>query len=96
MNDGEKLLMQKSFGLNPVIAKLCRQVTLKPFKLQQYTLHFWKPQVFFYLEKKGQKRICSYRPLLLIGMTLGLFIKSQTAVSLSYPCMLDSTSMHYC
>ena len=41
-------------GSNPGQAKLWRLVTLKPLKLQQCTLHFRKPLIFFYLDKRGQ------------------------------------------
>ena len=36
-------------------------VTLKPLKLQQCTLHFWKPPVFFYMDKRGQEFSCMIR-----------------------------------
>ena len=39
---------------NPGVPQLWRLVTLKPLKLQQCTLHFWKPLIFFYLDKRGQ------------------------------------------
>ena len=35
-------------------AELWRLVTLKSLKLQQCTLHFWKPLIFFYLDMRGQ------------------------------------------
>ena len=38
-------------GSNPGEAQLWRLVTLK---LQQCTLHFWKPLIFFCLDKRGQ------------------------------------------
>ena len=41
-------------GSNPGLPQLWRLVTLKPLKLQQCTLHFWKPLIFFYLGKRGQ------------------------------------------
>ena len=41
-------------GSNNGVTQLRRLVTLKPLKLQQYTLHFWKPLIFFYLDKRGQ------------------------------------------
>ena len=41
-------------GSNPGVPQLWRLVTLKPLKLQQCTLHFWKPLIFFYLDKRGQ------------------------------------------
>ena len=41
-------------GSNPGLPQLWRLVTLKPLKLQQCTLHFWKPPIFFYLDKRGQ------------------------------------------
>ena len=42
-------------GSNPGVPQLWRPVTLKPLKLQQCTLHFWKPLIFFYLDKRGQE-----------------------------------------
>ena len=41
-------------GSNPGVPQLWRPITLKPLKLQQCTLHFWKPLIFFSLGKKGQ------------------------------------------
>ena len=41
-------------GSNPGVPEIWRLVTLKPLKLQQCTLHFWKPLIFFYLDKRGQ------------------------------------------
>ena len=49
-----KLTYAGCLGSNPGQAKLWRLVTLKPLKLQQCTLHFWKPLIFFYLDKRGQ------------------------------------------
>ena len=43
-------------GSKPGVPQLWRLVTLKPLKLQQCTLHFWKPLIFFYLDKRGQER----------------------------------------
>ena len=43
-------------GSNAGQADFWRLVTLKPLKLQQCTLHFWKPLIFFYLDKRGQER----------------------------------------
>ena len=39
---------------NPGQGELWRFVPLKPLKLQQCTLHFWKPLIFFYLDKRVQ------------------------------------------
>ena len=47
-------------GSNLSQAELWRLVTLKPLKLQHYTLHFWKLPVFIYLDKEDHKRICVF------------------------------------
>ena len=47
-------------GSNPIEAELWRLVTLKPLKLQQCTLHFWKPLIFFCLDKRGQEHSCIF------------------------------------
>ena len=47
-------------GSNPSQAELWRLVTLKSLKLQQCSLHFWKPLIFFYLGKRGQERSCMF------------------------------------
>ena len=47
-------------GQNPGVAKLWRLVTLKSLKLQQCTLHFWKPQVFIFLDKRDQEHSCIF------------------------------------
>ena len=49
-------------GSNPGVSKLGRLVTLKPFKLQQCTLHFQKPLVFVYLDKRGKEHSCIFSP----------------------------------
>ena len=47
-------------GSNPGQANLWRLVTLKPLKVQQYTSHFRKPLIFFFLDKRGQQRSCMF------------------------------------
>ena len=47
-------------GSNPGRAKIWRLVTLKPLKLHQCTLHFWKPPIFFFLDKRGQECSCMF------------------------------------
>ena len=47
---------------SPGQSELWRLVTLKPLKLQQCTLHFWKPLIFSYLDKRGKKRRCMFSP----------------------------------
>ena len=42
-------------GSNPGVPQLWRLVTLKPLKLQECTLHFWKPLIFFFLDKRGEE-----------------------------------------
>ena len=49
-----KLTQTGGPGSNPGVPQLWRLVTLKPLKLQQCTLHLWKPLIFFYLDKRGQ------------------------------------------
>ena len=76
-------------GSNPGVPELWRLVTLKPLKLQQCTLHFWKPQIFFYLNKRGKEHSCMFICDMLSEIPIGLlheiafdwFILS-TAVSL--------------
>ena len=57
-----KLTHAGGLGSNPGLAELWRLVTLKPLKLQQCTLHFRKPLIFFYSDKKGQEHSCILRP----------------------------------
>ena len=57
-------------GSNPGVAKLWRLVTLKSLKLQQCTLHFWKPPVFIFLDKRDQERSCIFSLWYAIGNTL--------------------------
>ena len=59
-------------GSNLDQAKLWRLVALKPLKLQQCTLHFWKPQIFFYLDKRGQERNCMFSLWYAIVKLIGL------------------------
>ena len=47
-------------GSNPGVAKVWRLVTLKFLKLQQCTLHFWKPPVFIFLDKGDQEHSCIF------------------------------------
>ena len=47
-------------GSNPGVPQLWRLVTLKPLKLPQCTLHFWKPLIFFCLDKRGQENSCIF------------------------------------
>ena len=56
-------------GSNPRVPQLWRLVTLKPLKLQQCTLHFWKPLIFFYLYKRGQEHSCMFSLWYAIGKT---------------------------
>ena len=49
-----KLIHAGSRGSNHGQAEVWRLIILKPLKLQQCTLHFWKPLIFFYLDKRGQ------------------------------------------
>ena len=55
-----KLTQAGGPGSNPGVPQLWRLVTLKPLKLQQCTLHFWKPLIFFFLEKRGQECSCMF------------------------------------
>ena len=48
-------------GSNPGVAKLWRLVTLKSLKLQQCTLHVWKPLLFIFLDKGDQECSCILR-----------------------------------
>ena len=59
-------------GSNPGQAELWRLVAFKPLKLQQCTLHFWKPLIFFYLVKSVA--VCSVYDMLL-GIHIGLLHK---------------------
>ena len=81
--DKGKLTHTGSPGSNPGQAKLWRLVTLKPLKLQQCTLHFWKPLIFFYLGKRDQGH--SY---VLNTQIVFLKIPSFTIVSLLLGCTL--------
>ena len=47
-------------GSNPGQAELWRFVTFKPLKLQQCTLHFRKPLIFFCFDKKDQDHSCMF------------------------------------
>ena len=61
---------------HPGVSKVnAGSVTLKPLKLQQYTLHFWKPLIFFYLDKRGQERSCTFTYDMLLGIPIGLLHK---------------------
>ena len=62
-------------GSNPGQAELWRLVTLKPLKLQQCTLHFWKPLIFFYLNKRVQEHSCMYIYDMQLEITIGLLHK---------------------
>ena len=55
-----KLTHAGGLGLNTSQAELWRLQTLKPLKLQQYTLHFWKPLISFYFEYRDQERRCLF------------------------------------
>ena len=55
-----KMAHRGVLGSNPGWVELWRFVTLKPLKLQQYILHFWKPLIFFYLDKRSQERSCMF------------------------------------
>ena len=57
-------------GSSPSVAKLWRLVTLKSLKLQQCTLHFWKPPVFIFLDKRDQEHSCIFSLWYAIGNTL--------------------------
>ena len=70
-----KLTHAGGVGSNPGVPELWRLVTLKPLKLQQCTLHFWKPLIFLYLEKRGQECSCMLVYDLLLGIPIGLLHK---------------------
>ena len=46
---------QKKFTIDPLF-------TIDQFTIARFdcTLHFWKPQIFFYLDKRGQERSCMF------------------------------------
>ena len=48
-------------GLKSWPGEIWRFVTLKPLKLQQCTLHFWKPPVFVSLDKRDQEHSWIFR-----------------------------------
>ena len=60
VTNGSRLTHAGGMGSNPAVAKLWRLVTLKSLKLQQCTLHFWKPPVFIFLDKRDQERSCIF------------------------------------
>ena len=62
-------------GSNPSQAELSRFVTLKSLKLQQCTLHFWKPLVFFYLDNRGKECSCMFMNDMLAGIPIGFLHK---------------------
>ena len=62
-------------GSNPRQGKLWRHVILKPLKLQQWTLHFWKSLIFFYLDKRSQDGSCMFINDMLLGIPIGLLHK---------------------
>ena len=70
-----KLTHAGGVGSNPRVPELWRLVTLKPLKLQQCTLHFWKPLIFFYLDKRGQECSCMLIYDMLSGIPIGLLHK---------------------
>ena len=53
----------------------------KPLKLQQCTLHFWKPLIFSYLDKRGQERSCMFIYDMLLRMPIGLLHKIANFIS---------------
>ena len=55
-----KLTHAGGVGSNSGVPELWRLVTLKPLKLQQCTLHFRKPLIFFYMDKRGQEHSCMF------------------------------------
>ena len=55
-----KLTHAGGVGSNPGVPELWRLVPLKPLKLQQCTLHFGKPLIFFYMDKRGQEHSCMF------------------------------------
>ena len=56
-------------GSNPGQAELWRLVILKPLKLQQCILHFWKPLMFFYMDNRGQEHSFMFSLWYVIGNT---------------------------
>ena len=70
-----KLTHAGGLGSKPVVPELWRLVILKPLKLQQCTLHFWKPLIFFYLDKRGQEHSCMFIYDMLSGIPIGLLNK---------------------
>ena len=46
--------------VNFLFSQLWTLVTLKLLMLQQCTLHFRKPPIFFFLEKRGQEHSCMF------------------------------------
>ena len=71
-------------GSNPGVPQLWRLVTLKPSKLQQCTLHFWTPLIFFNYDKRGQERSYMFIYDMLSGISIGLLHKIANDVYLSF------------
>ena len=60
VTNGSCLTHAGGVSSNLGVAKLWKLVFLKSLKLQQCTLHFLKPLIFFNLDKRGQKRSCMF------------------------------------
>ena len=50
--------------------------SMSPFKIKySFTLHFCKPLIFFYLDKRGQERSCIFSLLFAFVKVIGLLHK---------------------
>ena len=83
-------------GSNPGQAELWRLVTLKPLKLQQCTLHFWKPLIFFYLDKRGQEPSCMFIYDMLSGIPIGLLHKIANKCKHSQAILYENLLVRKC